>query len=347
MAVKSASPSVDDRDYWTGKTLPGFCQINRQPSWRDVPIGSHFGSGGSAHIYEVDQTSSPKQLAKMFVSAMRRRIRSNDNDTQRLIPLVREREAIHTALPFATWPRRLLFERKVTSQDFQSALIGYTMTRLQGVTSLQDITRLKPKRVRLTRQNAKSIALSLVTQIDALHAHPMRFVFGDFNPLNVQISHDYKSVIFIDTDAFQFQAPRKGDPNSSRVSYYVPGVNPNYVSPETADFKEGTLISPDSDLFILAIHLFRLTMAEAGVLDVHPFIVAKHSISELVSSRSFPYASPHRFPVHKHCVDAYNALPLPFRKAFERTFTSKSPTPCKEWISLINDNWRFLQPRPG
>lgn len=348
MVAAGNTLTVDDKDYWPGKTLHGLCHRNGDLNWQPLPVGNYIGGGGSAHVYAIDLNSNPRLLAKIFVSAMRHRVRTLSNDTERLIPLVLARDTIHESLPFATWPRRLLFEKNsiTDANDFKVSLLGYAMTRLAGVMSLDDIVSYANKRVRLTRQNAKSIALSLVSQLDALHSHPMRFVFGDFNPQNIQISHDYKSVIFIDTDAFQFIA--KKDPSSTTYDrpYYVPGINMNYCSPDTVDFKEQTLLSKDHDLYVLAIHLFRLVMAEVGVLESHPFVVAGgRSLPDLVKNREFPYLNPTGYKISKFARDAYATLPDVFANAFAKTFTTTQPVTCPEWLNIIEHNWRYLRPR--
>lgn len=334
------NPGHDDVDTteWDGRTVKALCFTKRGPDWADLHIGPFFAQGGQAKLWAVSNKTPEPQLAKVYLPTMRKLLALDTIASERMLALVQHREALPTALPFAIWPRRLLFnDTNISKHTAPARLLGVSMNKLSGSTSLNKLMFRANARVRLTNRHTQHIALTLLDQIERLHKHPWRFVFGDLSTDNIHISHDFRLVSFIDTDAFQFV-----DPSNPSRFFPVPGINPAFESPWSLRRDPSEPLPPEHDLFAIATIVFIMIGAELGLRELHPFTVPNHDPADLIRDRQFPLAAPDRYPVAKIATKTYNRFPLPFRIAFEQTFTTQVPIPLSHWRSLISQHWRDL-----
>ena len=330
---------------WAGETVPALSYpAPDRLHWSSLSIGELLTSlAGSSTIWKVVPPSNPPLLAKLYNDKMRQRLKSETAPAEQLLLLARYRSQLSRELPFAAWPLSLVFSGSatITEDNFTERLAGFTMVNLQTTSSLAQLVSVPRVRHRLKSPDTLHIARTLLGQIELLHAHPWRFVFGDLSASNVRVSNNFKQVFFIDTDSFQFTCPEAG-----HRSYTAAGTTPSFRSPGIRTQKQTTQLTEAHDTFVATILLFQLIMADVGVPNLHPFISSDSNPDDLIDRYAFPYEQPDRYPVSRYALDKYRALPVPIRKAFRQTFTTKNPVPLGQWRTLLGQHWRSL-PRPS
>jgi DNA-binding helix-hairpin-helix protein with protein kinase domain len=311
-------------------------------NWTKLTLDEHLarGSGGAGTIWTLKQKSDPPLVAKIYNATIKNRISSNLSEGERLIPLVSHRGELMSRLPFAAWPRRILFRTaNVTASEFANNLVGFTMARLDNTIPLNDFTSLDRCRPRVTPHDSRHIALTLVDQIDRLHRHPWKFVFGDLSPMNVRISLDYKHVHFIDTDSYQFHIMQQGRP----YHFSTAGITEGFTSPFALEPSRVGPMPPEHDLFVVAILLFQIVMAQQDVLTVLPFSSGDVRDNDRIKAGQFPYANPTAWPVPDYALSKYNALNPDLRTAFTQTFTTRVPITAARWRTILSAPWGELR----
>lgn len=296
------------------------------------PMGA---AGGAGAVYQLMPRSNPPLVAKLYNPAILQRIRTDRKYAQRIIALAAHRDELAKALPFATWPRRLIFSER-NPPDPQQALLGFTMERLVGTVSLLDLITQKNARLKVTPDATAFLCITLADQVARLHRHPWTFVFGDFSPNNVHVAANLQQVRFIDTDGFQF------DYNNGKYAFALTGLTSGFKSPgaDAALAATGRLPTTHDD-FVLAILLFMLLMADKG-MPTHPFQCGDTPEDVHIERRQFPLANPNQLPVPPAVVAAFNALPQQLRDSFIRAFTGPVPVPAAEWIAILSQYRRCL-----
>lgn len=296
------------------------------------PMGS---AGGAGAVYQLMPRSNPPLVAKLYNDKVLQRIRTDRNYAQRIIALAVHRDDLAKALPFATWPRRLIFSQK-NPADPQQALLGFTMERLVGTVSLLDLITQKNARLKITPNATAFLCITLADQIARMHRHPWTFVFGDFSPNNVHVTANLAQVRFIDTDGFQF------DYNNGKYAFALSGLTNGFKSPgaDAALQAKGRLTTTHDD-YVLAILIFMLLMADKGI-PTHPFQCGDTPEDVNIERRLFPLANPAQFPLPTPVIDGFNSLPQTLRDTFIRTFTGPVPVPAPAWIPILSEYRRCL-----
>ncbi len=299
-------------------------------------LGEPMGTvGGAGAVYQLMPRSTPPLVAKVYNDRVLQRIRSDRKYAQRIIALALHGNELAKSLPFATWPRRVIFSER-NPKNPQQALLGFTMERLVGTVSLLDIITQKNTRVRVTPNVTAYLAITLADQIARLHRHPWTFVFGDLSPNNIHVTADLSQVRFIDTDGFQF------DYNNGKYNFALSGLTPGFKSPgaDAALQTSGRLTTTHDD-YVLAILIFMLLMADQG-MPTHPFQCRDTPEDANIENRLFPLANPSQHRLPPPVIQAFNAIPEPVRNAFIKTFTSATPIPASQWVTLLSDYRRCL-----
>lgn len=299
-------------------------------------LGEPMGAaGGAGAVYQLMPRSDPPLVAKVYNDKVLQLIKADRKYAQRITALALHRDELAKALPFATWPRRLIFSHKKPA-DPQQALLGFTMERLVSTVSLYDLITQQNTRRKVTPDVTTFLAITLSDQIARLHRHPWTFVFGDLSPNNIHVTANLGQMRFIDTDGFQFNY------NNGQYSFRLSGLTPGFKSPG-ADLlmaSAGRLTTAHDD-FVLAILLFMMLMADKG-MPIHPFQSGDTPEDERIERRQFPLADPVNFPVPTAVVDAWKTLPQPLRDTFVRTFTGPAPVPATEWVTTLSQYRRSL-----
>jgi DNA-binding helix-hairpin-helix protein with protein kinase domain len=296
------------------------------------PLGD---PGGTGQVFRLLPRTNPPLLGKIFLPDFTQKVRQDRSIAQRLVALALHREQLGGALPFGTWPRRLLVN-SASFQDLQQVLIGFTMEELKGTTSLNHLISTEHARARLKQSDTMHIAITLADQLARLHAHDWKFVFCDLTPNNIHISSDFKLVHFIDTDSCQFIF------NNGTFNFASRLLTPKFSSPGARErLANNQLLTPENDNFQLALNLFMFLMADGGLNGVHPFSSGSHDEDTLISQRAFPYENPVAYPVPPIALQVYRQWPEPLRQAFAKTFTS-APVPAAEWVTVLRNYRRGL-----
>lgn len=299
-------------------------------------LGELMGSkGGAASVYQLMPRTDPPLVAKIYNDKVLQIIRTDRKYAQRIIALGLHRDNLAEALPFATWPRRVIFKDR-DPKDAQQALLGFTMERLVGTTSLIDLITQQNARFKITPDTTAFLCITIAGQLSRMHDHPWAFVFGDMSPNNIHVTADLTKVRFIDTDGFQFNY------NNGQYSFRLSGLTPGFKSPgaDAAMMSTGRLATTHDD-FVLAILLFMLLMADKG-MPIHPFQSGDVPEDVRIEKRQFPLSDTAQYPLPAPVIAAWNELPQTLRDAFTRTFTGPTPIPAAQWETILTDYRRCL-----
>ena len=209
-----------------------------------------------------------------------------------------------------SFPEELIFE----GNRFR----GYVMKRAKG-DSFSSIYAISSKKRPISQEVRFTIAKNLCIALS--NVHEAGFVFGDFNPANIKVDVSRRTVTLMDTDSFIFG---KYGGIVARPEMVPAEIRDAMRHNETlSDGKKRDLpFTKESDIYSLAVHLFRLLMN-----GEHPFIYKPtKSLSEQpmfaydLKSPTFPYLKnsigiappPHGIPLE--------SLPLELQTLFVRTF---------------------------
>lgn len=334
--LKNAVADVAARNSWFGHTISAR-HYDGHNEWFDFEVAELISDrGGSGSVWKLAIDTDPALLVKFYKGEMLNRLRTETRTTTRLYPLVRSRRRLADELPFATWPRRLVFaDRNVTEENFAQKLLGFTMARLDVSVSLEELISDDKRRIRITAGKTRHILLLIIDYLQSLHDHPWRFMFGDMSLNNIHVSRDRSRVFFIDTDAFQYSCPE------TDKFFAVPGTTEGFRSPGTADRHHDDPLPDNHDLFVMAIIIFMMLMADMGAYAAHPFSAAGHDSDELLDARAFPYEAPDNFPLPDFVLKRYRAIPAELRQAFLQTFTTPVPIALPQWRMLLQKHWTF------
>jgi DNA-binding helix-hairpin-helix protein with protein kinase domain len=205
--------------------------------------GQLLKDGGEGYIYEVRR--HPELLMKIYK-------RRNADGAPIVTPeLVSKREYMSRYPPGAlvsrgvlAWPNELVYEN--------GSCVGYIMQRLRP--DVQTRTAYSRKRPTDAAESVSSRVGVAVNLSAALHErHGAGYVVGDFNRGRVGMDYSTGLVYFADCDSFQ-------------------------ITDDGADTASLTAFTRESDLFCLAIHIFRLLMNEAGE---RPFALYRPPVRQL------------------------------------------------------------------
>ena len=261
-------------------------------------LSERINSGGEGTIYGI--VGDPNHVVKIY----------HDPTQAHLTKLTRMVESDLKNSPDMAYPEDLVFE----GNRFR----GFVMRRVKGVsfssvyaTSSKDVP--VPLEVRFTIAKNLCIALSNV--------HEAGFVFGDFNPANIRVDVKRRTVTLMDTDAFIFD------------SYGGIMARPEMVPLEIRNAMRRNESLPDgrktklpftkeSDIFSLAVHLFRLLMNGQHPYAYKPVrqLSQRPMFAYEFDTPTFPYVDnklglappPHGIPLE--------AIPMELQALFVRTF---------------------------
>ncbi|CEJ88130.1 hypothetical protein HYPGJ_31614 [Hyphomicrobium sp. GJ21] len=328
------------RDITPGMTLHGVRRDKTKGNnWAQYTVGEPLksadnrGEGGAGYLHRLLPRSKPRLVGKFYKSSTRTRLQRDREYAQRLIYLVFNRHILLHDLPFVAWPRRCLFLHKPqTPQEMRSALIGITMAELADTRPLSAYLGNPDYRDVMTPTLAAKIGVTIAQQLALMHAHPWRFVLGDFSANNIHIHADLKKVTFIDADSYQFTGTAKGETHL----FFNGNVTPHYESPDMDAMRKAGEFKTSHDDFLLAINLYYLLLAGFKV-PRHPFEARDSTHGELIRKRIFPVDNPKTYAQPQSVVDAYRCLPEPVRKAFTRTFSTPSVVTASEWAAILKN----------
>ena len=299
---------------------------------------SHIDAGGAAAVYSLTAKTTPQLVAKIYDGSILERVRKEPAFRQRIIALAQHREQLMAELPFAFWPRRILFTRRAPGEpQIPHAILGFTMAALPNTTSLTNLLSDHAARMRITHADSIHIACTLADQIAKLHRHAWRFVFGDMSPNNIHVTHNFASVYFIDTDAFQFQY------NHPHFAFGIPGLTPGFESRGARQSSRPAAPSPPTTTISSRHHHFPDPDGAVRPHPSPPVQLRNSTEADNINARRFPYSNPIAYPVPALPLAFYRSLPSDIHLAFMQTFTTVTPFPAAQWPSLLSGYRRGLR----
>lgn len=253
------------------------------------------------------------------------------------------------------WPIDILFS--------QGKLIGFVMPKLILDASLQKMYSYKHPLIDKnydsypTVQSRIGIAVNLASAVSELHN--AGYVIGDFNHENIGIDRNTAQIRIVDCDSFTIT-------DNSGIILRTNRCMPGYVAPEIInhchserakghpyelDVVALPTFTKESDLFCLAIHIFRSLMN-----GVHPFNGVKDNA---VGSNAAPFIGNEGIernnyvfksglhPSNVYCLNQ-NEIPPNIKSLFDRAFLDGNRNPSKrptavEWYNALLGYLRALK----
>ena len=293
----------------------------------DLPIKK----GGEGEIYTVK--GNKNLLAKVYLAP------TKSSELKDKISLMVKNPPSNDILEQIAWPIDTLCDTK-------GNFVGFIMPKLSIDTELGDVYKYPAKKgVALTGEQKVIIAINICRVISAVH--DLGYVFGDFNPCNIGVNLTNGHVAFLDTDSYHITDKSNG--KTYRCNVCLNG----YVAPElikkckNAGYAQAPLptFTKETDLFALAIHIFKLLMN--GFTPYNGIPESEHS------STASPGVGNAAIEMDHYCFKDGNkplsvaVLPLQkfpdeIQKLFTRAFDDghkspgKRPT-AKEWDVALTD----------
>ncbi len=214
----------------------------QQYQLKDIPIKK----GGEGAIHTVKGKSD--LLAKIYLAP------DKSPELQEKISLMVKNPPRKDILDQIAWPVDTLC-------DADGNFVGFVMPKLSIDVELGDVYKYPAKKnITLTGEQKVIIAINICRVISAIH--DLDYVFGDFNPCNIGVNLTNGHVAFLDTDSYHITDKARG--KTYRCNVCLNG----YVAPElinkckNSSYSQAPLptFTKETDLFSLAIHIFKLLM---------------------------------------------------------------------------------------
>ena len=293
----------------------------------DIPIKK----GGEGAIHTVSGKSN--LLAKIYLAP------AKSPELKEKISLMVKNPPRQDILDQIAWPIDIL-------SDAGGNFVGFVMPKLSIDVELGDVYKYPAKKkVTLTGEQKVIIAINICRVISAIH--DLDYVFGDFNPCNIGVNLKNGHVAFLDTDSYHITDKARG--KTYRCNVCLNG----YVAPELIKKCKNTgyaqaplpTFTKETDLFSLAIHIFKLLMNGFTPYNGIP--------ENERSSTASPGVGNAAIEMDHYCFKAGNrplsvavlplqAFPSDVQRLFTRAFDeghqnpSKRPT-AKEWDAVLTN----------
>ena len=291
----------------------------------DIPIKK----GGEGAIHTVSGKSN--LLAKIYLAP------AKSPELKEKISLMVKNPPRQDILDQIAWPIDIL-------SDTGGNFVGFVMPKLSIDVELGDVYKYPAKKkVTLTGEQKVIIAINICRVISAIH--DLDYVFGDFNPCNIGVNLTNGHVAFLDTDSYHITDKARG--KTYRCNVCLNG----YVAPELIKKCKNTgyaqaplpTFTKETDLFSLAIHIFKLLMNGFTPYNGIP--------ENERSSTASPGVGNAAIEMDHYCFKAGNrplsvavlplqSFPSDLQRLFTRAFDeghrdpSKRPT-AKEWDAVL------------
>ncbi len=291
----------------------------------DIPIKK----GGEGAIHTVSGKSN--LLAKIYLAP------AKSPELKEKISLMVKNPPRQDILDQIAWPIDIL-------SDASGNFVGFVMPKLSIDVELGDVYKYPAKKkVTLTGEQKVIIAINICRVISAIH--DLDYVFGDFNPCNIGVNLTNGHVAFLDTDSYHITDKSRG--KTYRCNVCLNG----YVAPELIKKCKNTgyaqaplpTFTKETDLFSLAIHIFKLLMNGFTPYNGIP--------ENERSSTASPGVGNAAIEMDHYCFKAGNrplsvavlplqAFPSDIQRLFARAFDeghqnpSKRPT-ANEWDAVL------------
>ena len=257
-----------------------------------------LGSGGEGAVYSI--AGDPTRVMKIY----------HDPKPELISKITKMVESNLKHSTDVSFPEELIFEGNLFR--------GFVMKRVKGdsfssVYATSTKNRAIPQDVKFTIAKNLCIALSNV--------HEAGFVFGDFNPANIKVDVKRRTVTLMDTDSFIFDRFGGKVARPEMVPMEIrSAMKANESLPD--ERKKDLPFTKESDVYTLAVHLFRLLMNGEHPFNYKPTRQLSHQpmYAYELDPPTFPYLEnklgiappPHGIPLE--------AVPMDLRMLFVRMF---------------------------
>jgi DNA-binding helix-hairpin-helix protein with protein kinase domain len=306
---------------------------------------NYIKDGGEGSIYEVKD--HPTMLMKLYFT----RDEVNIPPHQSKIEYMKSNVPVGLDSGSIAWPLDLV-------NDDNGRFIGFVMPKLKFDAMIKSVYCYKHPTYHSAdyesypSTKAKvTAAINICSLVNSLHSE--NIVVGDLNHENIGINHDNGYVCIVDCDSFHIT-------NSCGIDYRTRAIMPGYLAPEIIDHCRGEqrsgrvheidkvvlpTFTKESDLFCLAIHIFKLLMN-----GVDPFLGV---VKNAEGSNAAPFhgndaieQDTYVFGVDKRPVSVFcppeNSLPPQIQHLFFRAFVLGRKYPAvrpdaREWYTGLNN----------
>lgn len=321
---------LEGQTLWGMRAAPPKSQ--REDNWGEITLGKIVGSGAFADVYSVAGATRVPLLAKIFKGDYADKATTDKTILRALVGFSSNGKNLADALPFASWPDRILFaKRGKTIAELQPALRGYTMPHFIDAKPYEHYRSGRGATFQMSKGDYIHLCITLAHQLDRLHKHPFQFVFSDLSSKNILISNDRRKIYFIDADSYGFRAF-----GQEKYAFSATMVTPAYPTP----YLRGTLDARHHN-FVLAMIIWEMAMAMHGMPKAKTFAVANMAMQDFITSRQYPYKDPVHPEVPPAILEVYKTLPNFIRAGFDKAFTANDGLTASEWVDLLN-RWRLL-----
>lgn len=264
-------------------------------------------------------------------------------------------------------PRDCLYSQR-ENQSVKS-LLGYTMEKLTGFRTLQDI--YEKNDVDFIQR--VWIARNLCILTNRVHSLGDDYVVGDYNTNNVAVFLSTSTAKFIDVDSFQLVVSRNGQkvfcPCNAAVPEFVAPEVSRRLRREKTDLEsitqspENPVFTQYTDRYALAYHIFALlmngsapfaAMVNMEELAHHPSMnVSSVDVSSFraADKGDFVFAKKSLFKKPPEYAPSYDILSPTLKDLFERAFIAGAKDPklrpdSSEFYSALSKYLNCLEMRP-
>lgn len=280
-----------------------------------------FAGGGEGSIHAIQGSNS--LVAKIYKPAERTRWRR-----EKISGMARESSAFRNAQ--IAWPLDVLFDT--------SGFVGFIMQKFRNVDMMSVAFVKKP----YSFKDKIGIAISLCKRVAEIHSTNQ--IIGDLSDTNIGIKDN--EVYLFDADSFQFLD------FSTKSLYRCCVFTDGFVAPEVLNkmsssgsikAMKNTPYSKEADLFVLAIHIFKLLCGS------HPFacrtvkMVRKvPSLNDNIKDGYSPFfARRNGFSIPAYSADPHflpKSIQMLFYKAFVEGYNNPRARPtAKEWLAALRE----------
>jgi Uncharacterized protein with protein kinase and helix-hairpin-helix DNA-binding domains len=321
--------------------------------------GKLLKDGGEGYIYEVRE--NPNLLMKIYKETDPQGLPIVTPELERKLEYMKDNPPeLLVSRGIVAWPTELVRDdiNEMHWTNKQRPLLGFVMPKLDITGHLQRIYAYRHPSSDASDygmfpsvRSRLSVAINLCSALHELHK--AGYVVGDFNHTNIGVNYSTGQVYFVDCDSFHI-CGENGDvfrTNVIMAGYLAPEIishcNAERAAKRQYNLDEVALptFTKESDLFCLAIHIFKLLMN-----GVDPFRGIKYDASgstaspfvgnEAIERNAYVFREGNR-PSAVFCPPAWS-LPLDisilFKRAFveSRTMPSIRPT-AEEWYRALSE----------
>lgn len=215
-------------------------------------LNNNLGEGGEGIVYDL--VNDNKQVAKIYKDNHFKTKGERDTTERKLKAMLSMKLSgyVNNMLLF-TWPQDILY--------CNGMMVGFIMPKVSSNLKIysiyrmgNDVKKIYPK---FTWKYSVQFAYNLAWVVQYLHSNGI--VVGDFNQNNIYVDTKTSAVVLVDCDSFDITDPNTGEHFPCTVGFS------EVLAPELqtiGNLKNGRF-TKESDLFSLAIHIFRLLMKNA------------------------------------------------------------------------------------